>query len=271
MSRLTALERRLAPLAIPNLTLFLVIGQAFVYLTAMLQLIDVRYLYFVPVLVMEGEWWRMFSFVFIPPRAHWLFIAFALYLFYLFGSSLEQTWGTVRYNLFLLLGYLLTVAFAFVTPGAVATNVFIGGAVFLAFAWLNPDFTMMIFFILPVKIKWLALLAWVGYAYEFFVGGLAAKLGVVAALGNFAIFLGRDVVNRLRGGRRQMVQQSRRRAERASAADLRLVHRCVVCGRTSDSAPDLDFRYRSEGEVEVCYCSEHLPKPGESGAADQNT
>ncbi len=261
MSRLNAIERRLAPFAIPNLTLYLVIGQTFVYLTSMLGLLDVRYLLFVPALVVHGEWWRIFSFVFVPPPAHWLFIAFALYLLYLFGSALEQAWGALRYNLFLFTGYLLTVAFAFVTPGALATNIFIGGAIFLAFAWMNPDFTMLVFFILPVKIKWMALIAWVGYAYTFFTGGLAAKLGVVAAVGNFLIFFGKEIWERVRHGRRQMVRQTRS-APRKRDAEIRLIHRCSVCGRSSDSNPELDFRYRSEGTAEVCYCGDHLPQVG---------
>ena len=93
MSRMNALERLLGPYAITNITLYLVIGQTFVYLTAMLGMLDVRYLLFVPALVAQGEWWRLVSFVFVPPNAHWLFIAFALYLLYLFGSGLEQAWG----------------------------------------------------------------------------------------------------------------------------------------------------------------------------------
>jgi len=256
MSRLLAWERRLAPFAISNLTLYLVIGQTFVYLTAMLGLLDARFLMFLPALVLQGEWWRVLTFVLVPPNAHWLFIAFALYLLYLFGSALEEHWGVVRYNLFLLFGYLLTVGLAFVTPYSLASNVFIGGAIFLAFAWLNPDFTLNLFLILPVKIKWLALIAWVFYAYTVLTGSLAAKLGVVAALGNFALFLGRDVIRRVRDGQRLRTHRGRHRAEAPAGP---LVHRCRVCERTSVTHPELDFRYRDENGAEVCYCWDHLP------------
>jgi len=256
MSRLHAWERRLAPFAIPNLTLYLVIGQTFVYLTAMLGVLDARFLMLLPALVLQGDWWRVLSFVIVPPNAHWLFIAFALYLLYLFGSALEEHWGVVRYNLFLLVGYLLTVGLAFVTPYSLASNVFIGGAIFLAFAWLNPDFTLNLFLILPVKIKWLALIAWVFYAYTFLTGGLAAKLGVVAAVGNFALFLGRDVFRRVRDGQRLREHRARHKAEAPAGP---LVHRCAVCQRTSQDHPELDFRYRDEAGAEVCYCWDHLP------------
>src|SRR5690606_287470 len=133
---------------------------------------------------------RVFTFIFVAPNAHWIFIAFLLYFLYFAGSALEAHWGTVRYNLFLWSGFLLTVALACFAPYNVASNVFIGGSIFLAFAHLNPEFTMYVFLVLPVKLKWLALVAWVFYGYTFITGGMATKLGVIAAVGNFLIFFG---------------------------------------------------------------------------------
>ena len=82
-----------------------------------------------------------------------IFAFFAWYLFYLMGNALEGHWGAFRYNLFLLIGYLVTVAVAFLYPYAAATNIFIGGSVFLAFAYLYPDFQLYIFFIIPVRLN----------------------------------------------------------------------------------------------------------------------
>jgi len=132
----------------------------------------------------------------------------------------------------------------------------------LAYAWLNPDFTMMLFFVLPVKIKWLALLAWLGYGYTLVTGPMAAKLGVLAAVGNFLLFFGKDIVARVRTGKQQVAQQSRRKAARVEAAEVAVANMCKVCGRTAQTDPQLDFRYRTEGDNEVCYCTEHLPKSG---------
>jgi hypothetical protein len=256
MSWISRFERRLEPFAISNLTLFLVIGQTFVLLTTMLQLIDPQLLVLRPSFVKAGEWWRLFTFVFMPPNASWLFVAFALYLLYLYGSALEHQWGALRYNLFLFTGYALTVGLAFVTPYSTATNVFIGGAVFLAFAWLNPNFEILVFFVLPVKIKWMALIAWLGYAYTFATGGLSAKLGVTAAVGNFLLFFGHDLWLTVRHGGRRLQRESRRRAEERAEAEPR--HRCVICGRTEMSHPELDFRYCSKCAGDLCYCSDHL-------------
>ena len=254
MSWIQRLERRLEPYAITNLTLFIVIGQTFLLLTSLLELIDLRLCVLVPALVQAGEWWRLFTFVFIPPPASPLFVAFALYLLFLYGSALERYWGAFRYNLFLLTGYVLTAGFAFFAPFSVTTNLFIGGSIFLAFAWLNPNFEILVFFVLPVKIKWLALIAWLGYAYEFIAGGPAAKLAVAAALGNFFIFFGHDLWLTLRHGGRRLRAETKRRAESSSGDAAR--HTCTVCGRTDLTNPELDFRYAADDR---CYCTEHLP------------
>lgn len=265
MSWWSKLERRLEPFAIQNLTLFLVIGQAFVYLTAMFGLLDVRWIVFLPAWFLQGEWWRILTFIIMPPvmpgmggssaMMQGVFLAFALYFLYLAGGSLEQHLGVLRYNLFLLCGYLLTVGVAFVTPFVPATNLFIGGAIFLAFAYLNPTFTIYVFFILPVQVKWIALLACVGYAYQAIAGGLADRLSVAAAIGNVLLFFGRSFWQDIRAGRRQHRQQAQRVKLRAETGPR---HRCLVCGKTSDSHPDLDFRYCSKCAGDQCYCPEHI-------------
>ena len=256
MSWIQKLERRLAPLAISHITLYLVIGQAFVYLTSMLGLIDGGRLVLIPAAVMIGEWWRLFTFVADPPSAHWVFIAFALYFLYFTGNALEEHWGVVRFNLFLLVGYLLTVGTAFFTPYAVASNLFIAGSIFLAFAHLHPNFTMYVFLVLPIQIKWLALIAWVGYAWNFVTGDLSTRLAIAAALTNFFLFMGRDLWLFLRDGQRRVAGQTRRIVEERAGPVAR--HRCHVCGKTDLTNPELDFRYCSKCAGEQCYCPEHI-------------
>ncbi len=256
MSWLNALERRLAPLAVPNLTLYLVIGQTFVLLTTMLGVIDLGRLVFVPELVKAGEVWRLATFLLVPPPVSPLFVAFALYIFYLFGNTLEQHWGALRYTLFLLFGWALTVGLAFLAPRMGVSNLFLAGSVFLAFAYLNPDFVMYLFFVLPVKIKWLALLTWVMYGWTLIVGDWSQRLGVLAATGNFLLFLGPAIVRDMQAGRRHMKAQAWRTAARVEERGPR--HRCVVCGKNSDTHPDLDFRYCSKCEDDACYCPEHI-------------
>lgn len=261
MSLLNRLERHLGRFAIENLSLYLVLGQVLVLGLALLARFDVERLTLLPVAVLAGEAWRPVTFLFVPPVSSLtltsaLFQAFGWYMFYLMGSALEHYWGDFRYNAYLFIGWALTVAVAFIFPQAHATNIFIAGSVFLAFAYLNPDFELLVFLILPVKIKWIALLQWIWYGYLFLVGNWPVRALVLASIGNFLVFFARDIVLSMRGGRRRMAQQARVFAARDDEHEPR--HRCHVCGKTDLTHPQMDFRYCSKCAGEECYCAEHI-------------
>ncbi|MGA2445414.1 MAG: hypothetical protein ABSG50_08335 [Opitutaceae bacterium] len=261
MSLLSKLERFLGRFAIPNLSLYLVIGQVLFWGLALMIGFNLERIALLPVAVFAGEVWRLATFLFLPPSMSAdtlsiVFMAFAWYIFYLMGSALEHYWGEFRYNAFIGLGWLLTAAVAFITPRVYATNLFLAGSVFLAFAYLNPDFTLMIFFILPVRIKWLALFQWLVYGYMLVVGPWSARLMVLAATGNFLVFFARDILQQLRTGRWRMAHQARVFA--ASQDEHEARHRCRVCGKTDLSHPQLDFRYCSKCAGNQCYCPEHI-------------
>jgi membrane associated rhomboid family serine protease len=196
------LERHLGWAAIPNLSLCLVAGQVMVFLFVMLMQFRVELIALLPAAVLHGEVWRLFTYLLVPPTSGQLtafgamFLAFGWYMFFLMGRALEDHWGNFRYNAFIFTGWLLTASVAFLTPGSYATNAFLAGSVFLAFAFLNPDFEIYVFFILPVKIKWLALLTWILYGVTFALGNWTARLAVLAAVGNFLLFFARDIVDR---------------------------------------------------------------------------
>lgn len=253
MGLLNRLERVFGRLAIPNISLYLVMGQVGFWSVAFLGFFDLERIALLPLAVMQGEAWRIFSFMLLPPNAHPVFIAFAWYMFYMMGSSLEAYWGVFRYNLFLLLGWALTLGVAFLFPSTYATNLFLAGSVFLAFAFLNPDFELLIFFILPVKIKWLALIQWLFYGYALLFGSWPIRLGVLASIGNFLVFFSGEIVQRIKGGRRRMEHKAKQAVMRDNDEPR---HRCVVCGKTDRTHPMEDFRY---GDDDRCYCSEHRP------------
>lgn len=252
MALLNRLERIFGRFALPNLSLYLVIGQVFFWSMSFLGFFDLERIALLPAAVGAGEYWRLFTFLWLPPAAHPVFIAFAWYLFWMMGTALEQHWGAFRYNLFLFIGWLLTVGVAFLFPLHYATNVFLAGSVFLAFAFLHPNFELMLFFILPVKIKWFALFQGVLYAYQIAVGNLPTKLAVLASVGNFLLFFTGEIIERMRTGRRRMEHQARVASARASDREPR--HRCAVCGKTDLTHPMEDFRY---GDDDQCTCSEH--------------
>lgn len=268
MSLLDKFERALGRFAIPNITLYLIIGQVFVLLGSMLGRLDATLFVLVPALVPYGEWWRIFTFLLMPPPPGmfgYIFVAFAWYIFYLMGDALEAYWGAFRYNLFLLAGFILTVGAAFLTPESPATNAFIAGSVFLAFAYLHPDFELALFFILPIKIKWLALITWVMYGVSFVRGDWSTRFQILASVGNILLFFGRDIWLGIRQRRRSMARQ----AEKISREEPAHRHRCHVCGRTDVSHPQLDFRYCSKCAGDQCYCPEHIHNHAHVVTADE--
>ena len=112
--------------------MFLIAGQVLAYLgelrrrsqTAARRCSDgIR---FEPDKVLQGEWWRLVTFLFDPPLDESdLFAFFFWYLFYLMGTTLEANWGAFRYNVYLLMGYVASIAMAFVAwfAGGVAGQI----------------------------------------------------------------------------------------------------------------------------------------------------
>ena len=265
MTPLAWLEKRFGRFAVPNLTLLIIIGQVATFLLAYSQrqagqgMPLLGNMMLVPRLVMEGEVWRIFTFALSPPSLNVLWAFFAWYLFYLMGTTLESTWGAFRYNAFLGIGYVATVAASFaasfVTPNLPAENAFLYGSVFLAFARMFPNFVLHLMMILPIKIKWLALIAWLGYGFAFMGGTMSTRLMIVASVLNYLLFFGK-------GHYRDLKDRQRRRAFVAKTAPKtksgRMEHTCTSCGLTSEKATKIAFRYCSKCAGQACYCPDHI-------------
>lgn len=253
MRLLDRLERKFRPYAVPNVTMIIIMGQVLAYILSQSNAEILERMVLVPSLVLEGQVWRLGSFCFVPPMSNLFFFFIAMMIFHMMGSALEQTWGTVRYNLFLISGYLATVGVAFVYPDQMATNMFIGTSVFLAFAWLYPNYVFYIMFILPVKVRWLALLTWIGLIYGLITGDMQTRLFILAGIANFLLFFGPEVIQRVRSKGRRIQRDAHVAAEAKKPK-----HECATCGATDKSDPSLEFRYCSKCEGALCYCENHL-------------
>ncbi len=254
MRLIERLEKKLGRFALQNATVYLIAGQTLVYVLLLMGRLDPGQIYFSAGSLLQGEWWRLVTFPFDPPVRNPLFALFAWYLFYLMGSALEEHWGAFRYNLFLLAGYLLTVAVSFLAPYYPVSNAFLGGSVFLAFAALFPDFQLLLFFVLPVRIKWLALITWIGYGSVIIFGSWPSRLLVAASIGNYLLFFARDIAMNFRHGRRQVTKKVLSASKRSEQP----FHRCTVCGITDKTHPDMDFRYCPQCEGQYGYCQDHI-------------
>lgn len=273
MSRNSRFERRFGRYAIPNLTLAIIVGQAVLYFAAMLpQGVALDRVLLDPALVMQGQAWRLVTFLFTPPAASEIFVIFYFALLYHFGTTLEQHWGAFRFNLYLLTGWLASVAAAFAGSAILgqqalaaadgeamrlasipATNSFLYISLFLGFARLYPDFIINLFFILPIRIKWLALLTWIGYAWALVSGNWMTRMLVLATIANYLLFFGAEHIRDLR--HRQRRQSFQAKAKRATAP---AEHRCIVCGLSSEDSPRTLFRYCSKCAGQQCYCPDHI-------------
>lgn len=194
MNWINKLERKFGKYAIPNLMYYIIGITAAVFLIQNILRIPLSYyLAFIPNLIMEGQIWRVITFIFIPPASSIFFMFFVLYFYYMVGSTLENEWGTFRFNLYYLLGMIGTIISAVIT--GYGTSVYLNLSLFLGFAYLFPNVEILLFFILPVKIKWLAYLNWAYFIYTLIFGGIGAKVAVVASLINFFIFFGKDFID----------------------------------------------------------------------------
>jgi hypothetical protein len=211
--------------------------------------------------VLEGEVWRLVTYLVSPPSTNIIFALIFWNLFFVMGTTLEAVWGPFRFNVYMLIGYLASLAFTFGAYFAIgdigfsmsASNWFLEGAVFLAFARLYPDFTVLIYFVLPVKIRWLALIYWGIFGLTMIVGPWMVRAMALSSVASYLVFFGKDVWQDVKYGQRRMRFQSR-----ALRGPQKLVHSCRVCGITSEQATQMQFRYCSKCYGEACYCQDHL-------------
>ena len=257
MKLLDRLERRFGRFAVPNLALLIVMGQGLVLLMSLLSAdqaaADVKQDWQLKGSeVLGGEWWRLLTFVFVPP-GDGILVLFALYLFLIMGGALERQWGAFRFNVYLMLGWVASLAAAFIVPAEAATVGYLGSSVFLAFAWLFPDFRLYLMFVFPVPIKYLAWITWFFYGLNLVSGDTMDKLLVLAAPLNFALFFGSDILLKIRSGHRR--QQHRRQAVRDEVTPF---HTCSHCGLTEKDDSQMLFQYCSQCEGDHEYCQDHL-------------
>jgi hypothetical protein len=253
MKLLERLDRLVRPIAIPNLTVLIIAGQVLMLIAGSGNPELLTRSMLVWDRVLEGEVWRLVTFLIVPISMSPIWLLFALYIFYLMGTALERIWGVVRYNAFLYLGTVLTLASATIVHDQPITGAFLEGTVFLAFATYNPNFELRLFFVLPVQIKWLALLQALGYAIAFVGGPMPIRVMVLASIGNYLVFFGTRVLDRIRNYKRSVAWKSRQFDPRDAPR-----HTCRSCGANSNTHPNMDFRYCSTCDDNAAYCEEHL-------------
>ena len=254
MSWLNKLEKLAAPIALSGIIRYAAFlsSAAFVVGLAMPGVREMMALD--PGAFFHGEYWRLLTFAFIP-SSYSLFWIFALMFLFYIGDSLEQAMGATRLTLFYLIGWIASVAASFLFH-TIGTPIFLNLSLLLAFATLFPDEQISIYFIFPVKVKWIALVS-LGAAV-IFARGFGGYATLIVCLVNYLFFFGFDLAKSFKAN--QKIARRRHEFREKARPEAETLHCCTVCGRTELSDADLEFRVSSNGEE---YCTEHLPTRAE--------
>ncbi|MBO4899960.1 MAG: hypothetical protein J5509_06685 [Lachnospiraceae bacterium] len=274
-------ERRFGKYAIRNLPLVMIICYAVGYMIRYINPDFLMYLNLDPYKIIHGQVWRLITWLLVPPTdTNVIWIIVMLFCYYSIGVSLERTWGTFKFNVYIFSGILLTLIGAFIILGiafiiggglyaavysqyvaAVFSTYYINMSILLAFAMTFPDAMFLFMFFIPVKAKWMAIIYLVILLIQFITGGLFVRVALGMALLNFAIFY---FTNKKGLGIRPVQMASRTRTPKPVKRDLSRSsgivtrHKCAICGRTEKDVPDMQFRFCTKCEGNYEYCEDHL-------------
>ena len=297
---------KLKKYAVPNLTLWLIIGYAIGYIIEMVNDSFLYYLALDPYKILHGQVWRLITWLIIPPNMlgndplGLLFVLLMLWCCYTIGNILERTWGTYKYNLFIFTGIILTVVMSFIylgylyaTEGASVVETYeevayqitgylwyafstyyINVSIYLVFAMTYPNDIVRLYFILPVKMKWLGIIDIIYLTYLFLVGAPYTKAAVAAAILNCLLFYLANIrgiaispkqIHRKNQFNRDYKRGMYSSGQRSSSGQgsgpqsMRVArHKCSICGKTDLTDPDMTFRYCSKCVGNYEYCQVHL-------------
>lgn len=278
-------EKRFGKYAVSNLSLKLVVLYIVGYVLYFVQPAIFSLLTLDVSAILHGQIWRLVSWLLVPPDAgsNYFFVAIMLYFYYNIGTSLERVWGDYKYNVYVFLGIILTVVSAFLWTGFLRisglsgtdleyvcrlgasyfSTYYINMCIFLAFALTFPEAQVYLFFILPLKVKYLGWID-VGFLILSMISGNSAERFVIAAalLNVVLLFMrSRNWMSyspgemRRRRQFRKSVQEGRKTSP---AGEPGAMHRCAICGRTEKDGDMLEFRYCTKCEGGLEYCRDHL-------------
>lgn len=277
------LERKYGRYGIENLTMYIIIsyvlGYALMYINpgalSMLSLNVTK--------ILQGQVWRLVTWIVYPPSTSspiWFVIAI-LFFYYPISASLEHTWGKFKFTLYILSGMIFTVIAAFILHfvmggvldglgGIIFSTYYISLSIFLAYSLTYPDMTVLLMFVIPIKMKWMSIVYAAIVIYDvaryFMNGAWFMALPIIASLLNFVIFfLGTRDFNRYNPKEIHRKNEFKRAVNGGSKtvpfpgnSNGVTKHKCAVCGRTEKDDPNLEFRFCSKCNGNYEYCQDHL-------------
>ena len=259
MKFIDKLERKFGRFGIPNLTIYIIGCYVLGYILTAAAPGVLSMLSLDMSMVMKGQIWRLVTWVIYPPSSVGgmsnllMFVLAIAFFYYPIGTSLERTWGTFRYTLYIF-------------SGSIFTTYYISLSIFLAYAVTYPDLQLLLMFVIPIKMKWMAFVYGLFIAWDIVsylrVGLWVGVVPIVASLLNFVIFYfsTRDMnrYNPKEIHRRQQFKKAMAPTRTGYGPDGIAKHKCAICGRTEKDDPNLEFRFCSKCKGNYEYCQDHL-------------
>lgn len=255
---------------IRNLMLYIVIGNAVVWLFGAMDtnnLLRAALTFSAEGIITKLQVWRLVTFVLVPEQSGF-FLLIALYFYYFIGSTLERQWGAGKFTIYYFGGMVLNIIYGilmWLVTGAdfSISTTYINLSMFFAFATLFPDTVVLLFFIIPVKIKWLAAVDAVFFLIAIITNPFPINLLPIVAILNYLIFCGGWLFDYIRPARAKQKQNTinfKKAAKKYNKEQAKrpYTRKCEVCGKTDTQYPDLEFRFCSKCSGYHCFCMDHI-------------
>lgn len=277
MNFLNKMERKIGKYAIPNLMIYLIAAYCIGFVIYTVNPNFMLMLTLSPYHILHVQVWRLITWILMPTDTRVFSLLIMALLYYQLGSALERSWGTFRFNVYIFGGMLFTVIGAFILYGIYAaagtgsletislissltfTTNYINLTIFLAFAVMYPEMQILLFFIIPVKMKWMAVVYAVLIAINLILTSWGGRIAIIMSILNFLIFFlstrNYRRVSPKEIHRKQVFKAQMREPRRGSMVTK---HKCAVCGRTELDDPNLEFRFCSKCDGNYEYCQDHL-------------
>lgn len=289
-------ERKFGKYAIRNLSLILIICYGIGYVLQILAPTVINYLTLNPYFILRGQIWRLVTWVLIPPtESNIFFTLIMMFFYYSIGTTLERTWGTYRYNVYLFSGMLFTALGSFVCMGlsywlykdviqaigaasffqmgsSFFSTYYVNMSIFLAYAATFPDAMVLLMFIIPIRVKWLGFVYGGMLVFDLIKGVVNAsaaalglgfmnlfyRIGIIASLMNFVVFFFTTRKHILVSPKQFKRRQEFKSQMHYGQSHGITKHKCAICGRTDESNPELVFRFCSKCDGNYEYCEDHI-------------
>lgn len=266
---LNKLEKKLGKYAIRNLSYYiLIIAVIGSVIGIFMPQIFINYLSLDFDKIFHGQVWRLITFILYPQitsisPTSLLFGALSLFLYYFVGKVLEENWGTFRFNVYYISGIIFNILGSLILYLIFGVSLsygmtYINYALFLAFASIAPEHKIMLFMIIPVKMKYL------GYLYIFLIGyevvtsilsfsvaGTAVAVSIIISVLNYIIYY----LSTRKVKRKPHIAKTPQKPKKII---ITKDNKCAICGKIKEEHPNLEFRYCSKCSDGQLYCEEHL-------------